>query len=428
MTAVDSLRWSREEPGSPSVVAEIAAIAAAGCVGEIAPMVVPLYLGPVMADFGVSEGTAGIAPSLEVAGIATGAVAFASIGRRIHPRVALWASLVFVVVGQICSIFVDSWTMFIAIRAAVGLGEGVLVASASIQAALTRKPHRAFSVLLVAIIAVFMGCSLAIPAVTALVGPRAAFAVLLGLAVLATPFLVCFPARLGSGPADAVGWLSARALRLLTAAVFTYVAFSALWTYCGQIGMAAGLGLGGVGLVVTVSGGLGAAGPLLAGVVGVRWGYGRPVLTGLAMVAAAGAVLATAWSVAIFAVATIAAFAAFMFFVTYLRGLMGALDSSGRLVGIGVGVVTFGGAAGPFVAGSLLDAGGGYPALGLLAVSSCGIAGILMAPVARSVDRADQVAAESRGNVETLETSVNRGPRGCPRQGRSRGGSPCGCG
>lgn len=378
------------------MVAEIAAIAAAGCVGEIAPMVVPLYLSSMMADFGISEGAAGVAPSLEVAGIATGAVIFATIGRRVHPRVALWAALALVVVGQICSIVVGSWPVFVAIRATIGFGEGVLVASASIQAALTRKPHRAFSVLLVSIIAVFMGSSLAIPIVTVSMGARAAFAVLLGLAVLAMPFLVCFPARLGSRLPDEAGGLSARALRLLTAAVFTYVAFSAMWTYSGQIGMALGLGLGGVGFVVTVSGGLGAGGPLLAGAVGVRWGYGRPVLTGLALVAVTGAALGFAWSVEIFAISTIAAFAAFMFFVTYLRGLMGALDASGRLVGVGVGVVTFGGAAGPFVAGSLLDAGGGYPALGLLALASCGIAGILIAPVAGSVDQAAEVEEVTR--------------------------------
>ena len=163
-------------------------------------MVVPLYLGSVMADFDVSEGAAGVAPSLEVAGIATGAVIFATIGRRVHPRVALWAALVLVIVGQTCSIAVESWFAFIAIRAAVGLGEGVLVASASIQAALTRKPHRAFSVLLFAIIATFMGSSLAIPTVTAAIGPRAAFAVLLGLAIVATPFLTRFPDRFGSRP------------------------------------------------------------------------------------------------------------------------------------------------------------------------------------------------------------------------------------
>ena len=352
-------------------------------------MVVPLYLGSVMADFKITEGTAGVAPSLEVAGIATGAVAFASIGRRIHPRVALWASLVFVVVGQICSIFVDSWTMFIAIRAAVGLGEGVLVASASIQAALTRNPHRAFSALLVSIIAVFMGSSLVIPPVTAVFGTRAAFLVMLGLAIVATPVLVFFPARRGSRQPDGAGWLSGRAFRLLTAAVLTYVAFSAMWTYSGQIGTAVGLGLGGVGLVVSVSGGLGAGGPLLAGVVGNRWGYGGPLLTSLALVGAAGATLGFTRWVAIFAMSTILAFAAFLFFVTYLRALMGALDSSGLLVGIGVGVVTFGGAAGPLLAGLLLDAGAGYPALGLLAMLSCGIAGILIAPIARSVDRGD---------------------------------------
>lgn len=391
---------TRPSPAKREPWTVLAAIAAAGCVGEIAPMVVPLFLGSVAADFGVTEGAAGIAPGLEVGGIATGAVLFALLGRRIHPRIAVWIALALVIVGQMASMVVTWWTAFVVVRAAVGFGEGVLVASASIQASLTPRPHRAFSMLLTVIIGTFIGVSFVIPSAVGSFGSRGAFGVLLGVAVAAVPLLVRFPARRGRDPSASTSWMSSRASRLLTAAILVYVAFSALWTYAGQIGLSLGMSLAAVGIVVTVSGALGAAGPFGAGLLGLRWGHSVPLLGSLIVVASAVAMLAHAWSVVVFAGTTILAMTSFMFFVTYLRGLMGALEPSGRVVGVGVGVVTFGGAVGPFAAGLLLDSGHGYGSLGLMALACSTVAMVLAAPVARFVDRhtnlehPDRIAAD----------------------------------
>ncbi len=376
----------RAHPGESAP--ELAAIAAAGCVGEVAPMVVPLFLGAIMAEFGVSEGTAGFVPALEVGAIATAAVLFSTRGRGLDPRRVVLIALALVIAGQTISMFAGAWPVFVVSRAVAGLGEGVLVASANIQASLTRRSHRAFSLLLAVIITCFVVMASVIPAAIGSFGPRGAFAALLGLAIVAGVFLLRFPRRRPqSGDPQRAHWISGPGPRVLVAAVFVYVAFSALWTYVGRIGASLGLSLGVVGVVVSACGIVGAFGPVSAGMVGLRWGRSLPLLTSLMLIVGTAVTLTSAWSPAVFAVSATVIMMAFMFFVTNLRELMSALDPSGGLVGVGVGVITTGGAAGPLFAGVILNAGGSYPSLGIMAVICCSAASAVLVPIARGADR-----------------------------------------
>jgi predicted MFS family arabinose efflux permease len=361
-------------------------------------MVVPLFLGGIMTEFGVSEGTASFVPALEVGAIACAAVLFSTRGRGLDPRRAVWIALALVITGQTLSILAGSWSVFVASRAVAGFGEGVLVASANIQASLTRRPHRAFSLLLAVIITCFVVMASVIPAAIGSFGPRGAFAALLGLAVAAGIFLLRFPRRRPqTGDPRRTHWISGPGPRLLLAAVVVYVAFSAIWTYVGRIGASLGLSLGAVGVVISVCGVIGAFGPVSAGMVGLRWGRSLPLLTSLGLIVATSVMLTSARSTAVFAVSAIVIMMAFMFFVTNLRELMSALDPTGALVGLGVGVITTGGAAGPLFAGVILNAGGTYPSLGLMAVVCCAAAAAVVAPIARGVDR---LAASRHHEVE----------------------------
>lgn len=174
--------------------------------------------------------------------------------------------------------------------------------------------------------------------------------------------------------------------RVLLAGVLVYLGFSALWTYSGRIGAAVGLSLAEMGAVVTGCGLLGVVGPLTAGAVGLRWGRTPPLLATLGLVVLAAASAAMAGSCAGVALSLLVAMPAFMAFVTYLRSAMAAIDPTGRLVGLGVGVLTVGAAAGPSLVGLALEAGGSYGMIGWLALACGGAAAALLVPIAKAID------------------------------------------
>ena len=365
----------------------LAAIVAAGCVGEIAPMVMPLLLDGVVARFGVGHGAAGMFPALEIAGIAAGALALSARPRALDPAVVLRLAVLLVATAGAVSLVTDSFAVFLGARVVTGTGEGLLMAAANILASRTRAPHRVYSLLLTAVTGVFVSPAIGIPDVGAAFSPRAGPGVLLAVTGAAAPLLLAFrprPATDGDGRRPA--WLTAPGRRVLAAGVLVYLGFSALWTYSGRIGAAAGLSLAEIGIVVTGCAMLGIVGPLTAGAVSLRWRRTPPVVTSLALVVTASIALAVASSRAGVALSLVIVMPAFMAFVTYLRSALAALDASGRLVGLGVGLLTAGAAAGPMLLGALLGAGGSYDSVAWIAVT-CGVAAAaLLVPVTRALD------------------------------------------
>jgi MFS family permease len=134
-----------------------------------------------------------------------------------------------------------------------------------------------------------------------------------------------------------------------------------------QIGEHTGLDEYEVGNVITVTSLAGLSGGVVATWMGGRFGRKWPIVLGLGLnvIAAIGIGLTT--SSLSYITFNLLWNAAYYFVVPYLMGAMAAMDDLGRWVVASDGIWTLGDAAGPAVAGTLVE-WGGYPSLALLAM------------------------------------------------------------
>jgi MFS transporter, DHA1 family, inner membrane transport protein len=361
-------------------------IAAALAIGTLAVLMIglqPILLGELVERQVVSLEGVGLVAMGEIVGLGLGIV----LGDALLPwsrlRLIALASALVSVALDLATLWAHGDGQMLAVRAAAGLAEGVLVWGATGVIVRTRDPARLGGVFFVTqtIAQAVVGALLA-NAVLPHGGWKAGFAALAGLTLLALPLAFIQPARLQPlAPPAASGfrWSASTALPLVM--VFLQLAaIGAFWAYLEPLGKAAGLDaraaqtlISGV-LVMQVLGGL-------AATVAVRR---LPVLPTLA----AGSVLLAVFAVGsqgggalVFGLACAAFGFAWLFLFPFQIAVAFRVDPSGRLAMLVPAAQLLGSAFGPLV-GSLLVSGDDASPVPMLAAAFA-VAGALMVLGAR---------------------------------------------
>jgi MFS family permease len=146
-----------------------------------------------------------------------------------------------------------------------------------------------------------------------------------------------------------------------------------VWMFIAQIGEYTGLTEYEVGNVITGSGLAGLIGGVLATWLGGRFGRKWPIVLGLGLNVMAAVGIALTTNSLSYVFFNFLWNAAYYFVVPYLMGAMAAMDDLGRWVVASDGAWTLGDAAGPAVAGALVEWGGHRPlaVLALVGGLSC---------------------------------------------------------
>ncbi|MGW7044289.1 MFS transporter [Streptomyces avermitilis] len=249
-----------------------------------------------------------------------------------------------------------------------GLGSGTATTVAATGIAARRDPHRASTLGLLSVSALAGALYLTIPHL----GPGHG----LPLAALALTALLTWPAthRLPAGAptphtaSRGTGPLPhpRSGLLLATGILFWSLSQNSLWGVSGRIGLTqAGLTEVTVGAVFAAALGAGLLGVSAAGALGPRLGRALPIGAGTALIAVCIALSASATDLRTFATGEIAWNALYPVVLSYLIGLAASLDPRGRWAVLVGSASSLGTAAGP-LAGSLLSARAGYPAMGAI--------------------------------------------------------------
>ncbi len=143
----------------------------------------------------------------------------------------------------------------------------------------------------------------------------------------------------------------------------TGFAFAAVWAFAERIGVAAGFDPGRISPVVASNLLASAAGSVLATVLGTSWGRKRTLLAGMVLMAAA--IVSLLWADAFWVYGMAVAGLGFTigFVLPYQMGALAALDAEGRFVVLIAAAQGIGSAAGPFLGGVAVEAGGIRPLL-----------------------------------------------------------------
>ncbi|MDU2481368.1 MAG: MFS transporter [Klebsiella sp.] len=271
-------------------------------------------------------------------------------------RVALMAGVVFLT-ANLASAVVTQYETLLAARFLASLAGGTLMILCISCAAGTPNPSRVYAFWVLGQLLLGMLGLLVLPGLFATFGLKVVYLILAAIMLCCLPLVSAFPPRFQ--PLSASHQLPSTALwrqALAVLAVLTfYISLSAVWTFIGTIGSAAGLTPTQVGLVLaaaTVCGIIGAGGAALRG---TQRADRLPVWLGYGLLIVSVGLLIGQPLLVRYAIAALLFKFTWTFVLPFILARVAGLDNNGRLMN-SINLVIGGGmAAGPALAGALLQ-------------------------------------------------------------------------
>ncbi|KML14271.1 MULTISPECIES: MFS transporter [Burkholderia] len=334
-------------------------------------LVAPAVAGQLATQLGLSASQIGTYFFVELGAFSLATVpSYLWLGRIDARRVAAFAIALFGVGNLLTALWMPGFVALLALRAVTALGGGSLMVLCMTSAATSENSDRVYGLWVVGqLIAGAIGLFV-LPHVFAAFGLRALYVALAGLALLAAPLSRGFPSSLGArtAPAQHARGAAARtpqgSIVLAIGAVLTfYLAIGSVWTFASRAASEAGLDPQSTGNVLAIASVMGIAGAALASCAGGRLARRAMLTAGYALLAASLVALAVMRQAGGYSAAIFAFKFAWTFVLPFILATVAQIDTSGRLVATLNFVIGAGLAAGPLLAGLMLDAGGTMHAL-----------------------------------------------------------------
>ncbi|AOJ80583.1 MFS transporter [Burkholderia savannae] len=346
----------------------LAALVAFAAITPLLLLVAPAVAGQLGAQLGLSASQIGTYFFVELGAFSLATLpSYLWLGRVDARRVAWCAAAVFCAGNLATATLMPGFVPLLALRAATALGGGTLMVLCMTSAAASGNSDRVYGLWVVGqLIAGAAGLFL-LPHLFDAVGLRALYVVLASLAVCAAPLASRFPAAPRARPASERGAhrpMARAPAALAIAGVLTfYLAIGGVWTFANKAASAVGFGAQASGNVLAIASLMGIAGAALASYLGGRAARRAMLFAGYGILAASLVMLAampnaTGYTIAIFGFKF-----AWTFVLPFILASVAAIDATGRLIATLNLVIGSGLAAGPLVAGLLLDGGGTLRAL-----------------------------------------------------------------
>jgi predicted MFS family arabinose efflux permease len=339
-------------------------------IGPQAIMVQPAFVEGMVSQLGFTASDAGYVAAAENIGKAVQSVIMMVLITKVNWRTLYYAALSVLIIGNGICLFIDSPEHYRIIRFCTGLANGTIVPLSYVIVGLTARTERNFGFLMISLMIYGAAVFYNLPTVFSYIGLNGLIIIFGAFAVSGLPFVRNMPSqgdapKVESGDAVTLSWgLRGSAL----AAMFTYfLGTFAMWVFLSLIGRDAGLEDQTVANALTMTQFAGMAGALVAIVVGDRLGRALPL--GLALVGAVVAITMIANVQTAIGFTIGACLFNMLWNVThpYLLAAQASFDRSGRQVSFATAMQMLGIAAGPTVGSAILDAGGGFEQIMVLA-------------------------------------------------------------
>ncbi|WP_175889393.1 MFS transporter [Burkholderia cepacia] len=363
-------------------------------------LVAPAVAGQLATQLGLSASQIGTYFFVELGAFSLATVpSYLWLGRIDARRVAAFAIALFGAGNLLTALWMPGFVALLALRAVTALGGGSLMVLCMTSAATSENSDRVYGLWVVGqLIAGAIGLFV-LPHVFAAFGLRALYVALAGLALLAAPLSRGFPSSLGArtAPAQHARGAAARtpqgSIVLAIGAVLTfYLAIGSVWTFASRAAAEAGLDPQSTGNVLAIASVMGIAGAALASCAGGRLARRAMLTAGYALLAASLVALAVMRQAGGYSAAIFAFKFAWTFVLPFILATVAQIDTSGRLVATLNFVIGAGLAAGPLLAGLMLDAGGTMHALFTAATAVA----IVSFAVLRHIDRRTHASVSSQ--------------------------------
>jgi MFS family permease len=380
---------SRVREGKAVPLRTFISIAAGFTAAQTSVTASPYFLGALISDRHFTASGVGILYAIEMTAFAVAMLLVAPRINRLSLRAVAGVGMLLIVLGQLGSAFDTSAALLAVLRSVVGLGSGLVSASATAAGSRTTAPERVYAVATATMTMAFAALYLALAAAGHFHGQVGMFLLLAVFTAALVPVVILVP----NAPA-AVRPLTTAATRgetwrfllpgivaLAAMLAFNYGAL-AVWPFTEQIGEHIGLSMDRISVLTAIGSALAALGGVIASWLGVRFGRIAPLTIGLLLQGLGSVAVCHANSQFGFLVTYAWYLGMWYFGYAYILSVGAAVDPPGRLAvltGMGYPLSS---ALGGLSAGFLVESYS-LRSIGWLAVAGCAVALALLIPLCR---------------------------------------------
>lgn len=354
-------------PESWSLV--FSAAASAYGVGLLGLWALPFLISAIINDLKLNEAQAGILMSAEFVFTMLASLLVAPyMGRAPRRTLAIVGTLLAIVANLVSANMTELYSLA-AVRCVAGVGAGLALACGNASVSSAKQPDRIaghMNVLSVLLMIVVMLGYAKVMALYGLSGLYYAMAATMAVMLLAIPAMqqrapvveAAHPVRNAKGGAGNV-LLSLPAICMMLA-MFVFQARDTMgWAFVERIGTMVGYSGDELGALLSFQSFVGLIGPLLAAMVGKRFGLSTPVILAILLTGATSlAYVLGEHSKSLYTMGVMTICVTYFYALSYLTGLAAALDREGRVVAAASSFLSLGLAVGPAISGGLISLGG----------------------------------------------------------------------
>ncbi|WP_095155044.1 MFS transporter [Pseudomonas sp. Irchel 3E13] len=361
-------------------------------VGLLGLWALPFLISAIIHDLQLNEAQAGLLMSAEFGFTMLASLLVAPFMGRAPRRTLALAGTLLAIAANLVSANIENLYALAAVRCIAGIGAGLALACGNAAVASAKHPDRIaghMNVLSVLLMIVVMLGYAKVMALYGLPGLYYAMAATMAVMLLAIPAMAqraLLPETVIASPAGGKGnvLLSLPAVCMMLA-MFVFQARDTMgWAFVERIGTMVGYSGDELGVLLSVQSVVGLIGPLLAAMIGKRFGMSTPVI--LAVLLTGGTSLAYVLgehSKTMYTAGVMTICITYFYALSYLTGLAAELDREGRVVAAAGSFLSLGLAVGPAISGGLISLGGFTLAAWGIAVTVILTLALVSVPLAR---------------------------------------------
>ncbi len=367
--------------GRDFTIIQMAALVFVVCTAFSSQMNMPLWIGAIIDDYGMSRSVVGAIGAAEMAVVAIVSGLMAIKVHRFKAKPTVLIGIACLVIGNFIAAFLDSAVAIAVARILVGCGKGIVVTISFSLAAGVTHPTRAFAILNASYALFSMFFFLTTPSIIAAAGAKGAFIMLSAVSFISVLAMVWYPERRMLAGAD-IQNISLRSIKgygliAFVALIVLWIGHNAIWTFVERLGLRVELTPAEIGQILSLAAFITIAGPSLARVIDNRFGYTAPILTAMSIKVVATFALVFVTIGWVYATLVPVFLLVSLFMLPYFMGILSLADPAGRLAAAASAAMTMGSSLGSLFGGWTADAWD-YEGLAWLAIGNFSIVIVLM--------------------------------------------------
>ncbi len=338
-------------------------------VGLLGLWALPFLISAIIHDLQLNEAQAGLLMSAEFGFTMLASLLVAPFMGRAPRRTLAIAGTLLAIAANLVSANIDNLYGLGAVRCVAGIGAGLALACGNAAVASAKHPDRVaghMNVLSVVLMIVVMLGYAKVMALYGLPGLYYAMAATMAVMLLAIPAMAqrgvlvppaAVPASEQRGAGNVLLSLPAICMML---AMFVFQARDTMgWAFVERIGTMVGYSGDELGVLLSFQSVVGLIGPLIAAMVGKRFGMSTPVILAILLTGATSlSYVLGEHSKTLYTAGVMTICVTYFYALSYLTGLAAALDREGRVVAAAGSFLSLGLAVGPAISGGLISLGG----------------------------------------------------------------------